>query len=81
MWLDSVRDFCTSWNLARAAESLTSSFSFFARTARLNRAGAAPFASGFLNILSMRSVIRKPLTMLVIEAKMATAPRTLITVE
>ena len=33
-----------------------------------------PPAPGVLNILSMRSVIRKPLTMLVIEANSATAP-------
>ncbi len=36
--------------------------------------------SRFLNIFSMRSVIRKPLTMLVIEAKTATAPRTVVSV-
>ncbi len=36
--------------------------------------------SRFLNIFSMRSVIRKPLTMLVIEAKTATAPSTVLRV-
>ena len=35
---------------------------------------AACRRSGFLNIFSMRSVIRKPLTMLVIEAASAMAP-------
>ncbi len=43
---------------------------------RMNHLGAAlPPASRVLNILSMRLVMRKPLTMLVIEAKSATAPR------
>ena len=37
-------------------------------------------ASRFLNILSMRSVIRKPLTMFVVEAKTAIAPSTVLSV-
>src|SRR5262249_19587427 len=41
---------------------------------RVGDAGAHRLGSRSLNILSMRSVIRKPLTMLVTEAKTATAP-------
>ena len=37
--------------------------------------GCPPRLSEVLNIFSMRSVIRKPLTMFVIDAKRAMAPR------